>query len=181
MDHPWHLQVVNEPGLASDFAQDVHSLARLPQKVIGHRPLGLSHPRHWAAKALAALQIPVADRTPSGRIGNHPIAHGEALSRDAQILAGLRQQDIPRLGSGIADGVAGGLQRHAAAGVPFVGRPCRIGHHGAHALQGDIQLLGGDHSHRRAQVLAQLGLAAEHRHRAIGVEANPGIQGRGVL
>src|SRR5205807_5093347 len=84
--------------------------------------------------------------------------------------------DLARLGAGEAQRGAALLHRQAARGLPFVWRERRVAVDDGDAFQIELELVGCDLRQRGADALAQLDLAAEDRHAAIRVDAQPGVQ-----
>src|SRR5882762_2608171 len=68
------------------------------------------------------------------------------------------------------------LDRLAAGGLAFVRSERGVAVDDIDALQIDVELVGGDLRERRADALPQLDLAGEDRDRAVGVDAQPGIE-----
>ena len=64
----------------------------------------------------------------------------------------------------------------AAGGVAFVGGAAGIGGDDLDRLEGNIELFGGDLQERGLDALAEFDLAGEDRDRAVGVDADPGVE-----
>ena len=89
---------------------------------------------------------------------------------------GELEQDLARLGAGEAQRRAALLDRLAARGLPSFG--VRAGVAGDHvdARERHVELFGRDLRERGEDALPELDLAGEHRDRAVGVDAEPGIE-----
>ena len=81
----------------------------------------------------------------------------------------------------MADGSRAILHGQAAGRVALVGGARRVRRHQRDALGCQPELIGGNLQQRRFHALAEFGLAGEDRHRAVCIDADPGIEHRLVV
>jgi len=104
----------------------------------------------------------------------------EPLGRDAQALRRLVDEDGAHLRRREPHGRPAVFDRLAAGGETLVRRRARIARDHAHAREREAELLGGDLGKGGEHALAELDLAGHHRDRAVGIDAEPGVE-HGVL
>src|SRR5207249_5056010 len=68
------------------------------------------------------------------------------------------------------------LHRKAPGGLTLVRSSCGVAVDHLDALEVHVQLVGGDLRQGGADTLAQLDLAGEDRHGAVGLDAQPGVE-----
>ena len=77
---------------------------------------------------------------------------------------------------GVLDRGAAILHRVAAGGIAFIGGQLGVGGDDLQRRKGNVEFFGGDLLERGLETLAKLGLAGEHRDRAVGIDPYPGIE-----
>ena len=107
---------------------------------------------------------------------DHAIRGREPIGRDAQALRRLVDEDAARFGRREPHGRPAVFDRLAARREALVRRRPRIARDHAHAREREAELLGGDLGKGGQDALAELDLAGHHRDRAVGIDAEPGVE-----
>jgi len=97
-------------------------------------------------------------------------------SGHTELRAGGLDEDAARFGAGEPQGRSGFFDGTAPRGDAFVGSARSIPGNHLDARQVDLQLVGDDLGERGHDPLADLHLAGEGRHRAVGVDAQPAVE-----
>jgi hypothetical protein len=105
----------------------------------------------------------------------------QARFRDAEPAGRLANEDVPRLGGGIADRSARILHRMTCRRISLVRRAARIGRHLRERLERHFQFLSRDLKQRGLEALSEFSLAGQDCNRACGIYAYPGVYPRRVV
>ena len=120
-------------------------------------------------------QIPVGDLRP-GRPRDRPVAHAQVGDGRAQLARRRGQQDLACLRAREAQRGAALLDGETAGGLTLVRRTRGVAVDDVDPLEVDVELVGGDLGQCGADALAQLDLAGEDRHGAVGIDPQPGVE-----
>ena len=177
MHHAGQAQVLHKGFAARHLGRDVAPLhAGARQAVLG-AGLGCGFGGGFALQGGVACHLPIRRlcRAALAR-ADAAVCHLQVAGGHTQLGSRSGQQQATRLSASKAQRRAAVLHRQAACCHALIGGERGVARDDLQALEIDIQLIGNDLRQRRQNALAQLHLAGEHGHRAIGVDAQPAIQ-----
>ena len=120
-------------------------------------------------------KLAIAELAPVRR-GDDPVGDAERGGVKAKALCRQLDQDGADLRAGEPQRRAAVLDRLAAGGHAFVGRPLGVARNHPHPVERQVEFLRGDLRQGGENALAEFDLAGRDRGNAVGADANPGVE-----
>ena len=177
VQHARLVQVADEPRGPGDEPGDVEPRAGAADDAVVARRLGRGGAGRLTVQVPAGDELPVRDPAAVGRDHRAVLDH-EVLGGCAEPVGGQGEQRRARLGRGLAQRGPAVGHRHAPGRQPLVQRVGGVARAHAHALEGDVELLGADARDGRDQALAELDLARVEGHGLALGQAHPRVEPR---
>ena len=133
-----------------------------------------------AAQVRPFDELRVANRLAGARGADDAVVDPQLDGGNAETPGGQLEEDLPHLDGGMTDRGTALFDRHAARRVALVGRLGRVGRHHADAVDGNVELVGGDLRQGGLDALAELHLAGEDGDGAVRPDADPAFELRGA-
>ena len=175
MGHAGEPQVLHKGDAAGDLARNVEPLDRLADDFVSG---GRLRPRlrvDLAVEIGVAGELAVAHLA-AVRRADHAVGDRELCCIDAEALRREIEQNFADLGTGEPQRHAAIFDRLAAGGDTLVRRLLGVAGDQVEARQRQLELLRRDLGERGRHALAELDLAGAHRRRAVGMDADPGVE-----
>ena len=142
---------------------------------IGVDRLDLDLVGKFEADGLAADQFAIADAAVVAS-ADQAILDGEVLHGKFKPFGGARDQEMPRLRGGVAQGDGRDLDGFAGNGRALIGDARGIAQHDDDTRKGHVEFLGDDLSKRGANARSEIDMAVEGRDRTVGRYLDEGLE-----
>ena len=175
VQHAGHAHIVHIDQFAGRLRRQVGARHRLPDDAVGVDRLDQNLVSQFEADRLAANQFAVADAAVVAS-ANQAIFDGEVFRGEFKPFRGARDQEMPRLRGGVAQGDGRDLDGFAGDGRALIGDLRGIAQHDDDARKGHVEFLGDDLSERGANAGSEIDMSVEGRDGTVGRYLDEGFE-----
>ena len=162
VQHAGHAHIVHIDQFAGRLRRQVGARHRLPDDAVGADRLDLNLVGKFEADGLAANQFAVTDAAVVAS-ANEAVLDGEVFRGQFKPFGCARDQEMPRLRGGVAQGDGRDLDGFAGDGRALIGDLRGIAQYDHDARKGHVEFLGNDLSERGADAGSEIDMPVEGR------------------